>query len=170
VPVQTLTKLAEQSSGGYGGLRGATTPALIKTMARDTVGGTSSPRQVAKGIALNIKALTRDEPDPIEPRPRPSRTKAAVAERKAEREREDRYVTLVRALDAVEELYPFTPEDIGLEPDDPSFTPPYTAAELVASVLDRDADEITDLLARARTVLDALASAWQARLAERACH
>ena len=45
VPVQALKALSEQSSGGYGGMRGATTPALIKTLARDAALHDRSPRQ-----------------------------------------------------------------------------------------------------------------------------
>ena len=112
VPVQALKALSAQSSGGYGGMRGATTPALIKTLARDAALHDRSPRQVAKDMAETIERLTSDEATPREPRRRPSMSKAAVAARKAEAHRVALTVTLDGALDDLVELYPFTPEEL----------------------------------------------------------
>ena len=94
VPVQALKALSEQSSGGYGGMRGATTPALIKTLARDAALHDRSPRQVARDMAETIERLTSHEAAPGAPRQRPSMSKAAIAARKEEARREELTMTL----------------------------------------------------------------------------
>lgn len=169
VPVQALKTLSAQGSGGYTSLRGATTPALIKTLARDAVLTDRSPGQAAKDLADTIARLTSDEPPPRAPRERPSMSKAAIAERKERARREELTFQLYNAMDGLVELYPVTPEELEeILADNPTYTPPPTAEELVAAVVPKYVENIADRLMQARTVLDALCSAWETRMQETA--
>ena len=76
--------------------------------------------------------------------------------------------TLARAIDSLVALYPFTQEEMESEPCAPTWPMRTTAAEEVAAVLPQNAACMAHHLTWARTVLDALCSAWEARMQETA--
>ena len=91
-------------------------------------------------------------------------SKAAIAARKEHAQREELTFKLYNVLDGLVELYPFTREEV----NDPDYSPPPTAEELVAAVVPNYVETIGERLMQARTVLDALCSAWETRMQETA--
>ena len=57
---------------------------------------------------------------------------------------------------------------MGYEADDPNYSLPPTAEELVAAVLPGEVEYIAERLTQARTVFEALCAAWEARTQETA--
>jgi hypothetical protein len=141
--------------------------AMIKEIARRALRDGETPRSAVESVARNIQSVAglHTRP-PTQQRERPSMSKAAIAERKEYARREELTFQLYNAVDGLVALYPFTREEQGYAADDPDYTLPPTAEELVAAVLPKYVEDVGDRLTQARTVLDALCRAWEAQRPE----
>lgn len=159
VPVDTL-----KHSLGTGSLRYESPQAIIQKLASSTVMHSTPAPEAAAWMAKNVERAADLTSRPPSQTPRPSMSKEAMAERKEHARREELTFKLYGALEGLVRLYPFPPE----EDDDPDYPLPPTAEELVAAVVPNYVEIIAERLTEARTVLDALCAAWEARTQETA--